>query len=360
MIGYGYDGSNLLEQVKFNEIMTTYVQFVSVLCSICMQSPDYLYYSIVPPVPPVPHGIAGIPLISQPTINRVNDNRSIEYQFMHLLPECPPDVFLPVFTRTINEYTHIIQALGTMGLVTTALYKNKLYASCRDAENKKEGVVAIMSAYQAFLWDERKIDKIRRNVASDKCITLNNGIEGIIQHLVATPTVFNILLQIIVPFANADVLGMAAPIGEINAHDILLSRIAVAVAAGANAATLLNTFLVFSGFITSVFGVKTKSKPSKIISLGRTYLRLLIDSPPRPGPQPYLLFGLPIHIPDAPAVAPAVAVAAAAIDNGIVQEIPHGTHVNIVEGNEPGRLCLAYSSERIFGMAVNKYIKMDE
>ena len=350
MIGYGY-GSDLLGD-QFGAIMTTYVQFVSFLCSIYITNPNYLYFSVA--------GVA-IPRVTRQIT-------TIETSFMNLLSECEQDVLnLPVFTQTITQYTPIIQALATMGPLrpdplrpatnvqtaqaTTDLYLNKLYASCRDAENKKNGIVAIMSAYQAFLWDKRKIDMIRRNVFSDKCRTLNNGIEGIVQHLVATLNVFNNLLGIITVFANTDVLGMAIPIREINAHDILLSRIANAVPAS------LNTFLVFSWFITSVFGVKTKSKPSKIISLGRTYLRLLIDSPPE-GLRPYPLFGLPINIPDAAAVA-AVAAVGAVIDNGIVPEVEAGQPVGIATGHEQDRLCLAYSSGHIFGMAINKYIKMD-
>ena len=231
-----------------------------------------------------------------------------------------------------------------MGHATNGLYLNKLYASCRDAENKKNGIVAIMSAYQAYLWDTGKINMIRRDEANDNCgYILRRNPEGIIQHLLLNPGVFHRLIEIINGFVATDVLGMVIPIREINAHDILLSRIANAVPAS------LNTFLVFSWFITSVFGVKTKSKPSKIISLGRTYLRLLIDSPPRE-PRPFPLFGLPINIPAAPAVAP---VAVGAMIDG------HGQPVGIATGREQDRLCLAYSSDRIFGMAIEKYIKMD-
>jgi len=355
MIDYGFNlRYSLLNQEQFGEIMETYVNFVSTLCNIYLtNNVNYLYFSV-----------AGVP-------NSTRLLTTIETSFMNLLQQCHDYVLqLPVFANTIAQYTRVIQALATMGPIrpetneqtaqtTSDLYLNKLYASCRDSENKKNGIVAIMSAYQTYLWNKDKIDMITRDVRNDKCDYIRRqDPEGIIQHLVATPTVFNSLLQIIVPFANADVLGMATPIGEINADDILSSRIAVA--ADANAATLLNTFLVFSWFITSVFGVKTKSKPSKVISLGRTYLRLLIDSPPRE-PRPYLLFGLSINIPDAPAavVAPVAAVAAAAIDRQIVTDIQNHTLVAIVRGNEEDRLCLAYSSERIFGMAVNKYIKMD-
>ena len=188
-------------------------------------------------------------------------------------------------------------------------------------------------------------------------------------------TVFDILLQIIEYFANTDVLGMQETTRRINLDDILRSRIANTVNAD-TAPGLLNTFLVFSWFITSVFGVKTKSKPSKIISLGRTYLRLLCENPPLQQRAPELqqeallvelqpvnqftLFGLEINIPALPAAAVAAAAAApVVIDRQIVPEFGRDRLVHTARGDELDRLCLAYSSERIFGMAVNKYIKMD-
>jgi hypothetical protein len=245
---------------------------------------------------------------------------------------------------------------------TTDLYLNKLYASCRDAENKKEGMVAIMSAYQAYLWSIDNINKIRRNEQNDACLVMTQGAEGIIQHLLGNPNVFDNLFQIILVFATADVLGMAASIRQINHNDILLTQ-----NANRDDPRILNAFLVFSWFITSVFGVKTKSKPSKIISLGRTYLQLLCENPPLQEGDPrvelqqrvgeFILFGLRIIIPAAPAAA--AAAAPVMIDNGIVPEIAEGQlDVVVVEGNENNRLCLAYNQANIRN-AISKYIKMD-
>ena len=386
MIGYGYDGSNLLGE-QFRTIMETYVGFVSVLCSICLQSPDHLYYSIVPSDP---HDIVGIPPINQGTIDRLNNPNSIENKFMNLLPpEQPPPSQQPpqpaqlvycngvssVFANTIAQYTGVITALGTMGPLrpdplrpdalvqtaqsTTALYQNKLYASCRDAENKKEGVVAIMSAYQAFLWDIRKIDRIRRNQEGDTCYGKVTGYQGIFQCLPTphtTPTVFDGLFIIISTIVgNVDILDL----GDGNRVDeytfIDATRTANADAANADAANdnARKLFLVFSWFITSVFGVKTKSKSTKVVSIGRTYLQLLRET--RVGQGQVSLFGSQITIPAAAAVAAPLAV----IDEQIVPEVIHGQQVDTAIGDEPGRLCLAYSSGHIFGMAINKYIKMD-
>jgi len=336
MIGYGYDGSNLLG-IQFGAIMTTYVQFVNNLCNIYLtNNVNYLYFSVA--------GVA-IPNVVRPlTI--------IETSFMNLLTECEENVLsLSVFTRTIDQYTPVITALATMGPIsretgqptaqaTTALYQNKLYASCRDAENKKEGVVAIMSAYQEFLWDKRKIDKIRRSQEGDDCLRVVTDYKGIVQCLQEdAPTVFDALsgiISTIVQDVNLD-LGAGNTVDNYTFTDD-------------NARKL---FLVFSWFITSVFGVKTKSKNTKVISMGRTYLQLLRET--HPVVSPVNLFGSQITI-EAPAP---VAAVHAAIDKQIVQEIPDGTRVAIATDNERGRLCLAYSSERIFGMAINKYIKMD-
>ena len=344
MIGYGY-GSDLLGH-QFGDIMQTYVQFVSVLCHIFSTDVNYLYFSV-----------AGVAI---PGVTR--QITTIETIFMQLLTECRVNV--PVVNVPLNQeqYNYVITSLRDMGHATNDLYLNKLYASCRDTENKKNGIVAIMSAYQAYLWDTGKINMITRDADNDNCGYIlprnQEGIiepqEGIIQHLVATPTVFDSLLQLIVPFANADVLGMAWSIAQINADDILRSRIANTVPDN-TAPVLLNTFLVFSWFITSVFGVKTKSKPSKVISLGRNYLQLLISSPP--GEQrPFPLFRLPIDIPDALPAAPAAVPAM--IDIRIVPEVVGELPVDIAQGNDVNRLCLAYNQANIRS-AINKYIKMD-
>ena len=352
MTQYGY-GPDLLVQATFNEIMETYVNFVTGLCTIYETDVNYLYFCVAGVTRPI---------------------TSIETSFMNLLPECTGDVLLPVFAQTLVQYDDVITGLTTMGPLretgettaqaTTDLYLNKLYASCRDAENKKEGMVAIMSAYQAYLWSIDNIDKIRRNEQNDACLVMTQGVEGIIQHLLGNPNVFYFLFQIIRFFATADVLGMAASIQQINRNDILLTQNANA--ADDNAAAILNEFLVFSWFITSVFGVKTKSKPSKIISLGRTYLQLLCENPPLQEGVPHVevqqrvreftLFGLRIIIPAAAAAAEAAQVV---IDNGIVPEIAARPQVvGVVEGNENNRLCLAYNQANISN-AISKYIKMD-
>jgi len=275
MIGYGYDGSNLLG-IQFIPIMTKYVEFVSVLCNIYLtNNVNYLYFSVWN----IPGGIPGVTR---------TDLTIIESTFMHLLPPAAPAApavycngVSSVFTQTIPVYTHIIGALATMRLIspetgqptvqaTTALYRNKLYASCRDAENKKEGVVAIMSAYQAFLWDIYKIDRIRRSEEGDTCAEKVQGYLGIFQCLPTTPTVFDGLSGIIRTIVgNVDILNL----GDGNTVDECTFTDADA----------RNLFLVFSWFITSVFGVKTKSKNTKVVSIGRTYLQLLRETYPAVG-----------------------------------------------------------------------------
>ena len=371
MILYGY-GFDLLDQETFTQIMGTYVNFVTVLCNICLINPNFLYYSVVPSEQ---HTIAPIPAITQDTIDRLHHVTSIQHLFMHLLPD-EPNILLPVITETIGQYTPVINALRTMGQsrlqggqlsvpATTYLYLNKLYASCRDAENKKEGVVAITSAYQAYLWNHDNIDKIRRNEQNDDCHGMTQGVEGIIQRLLRNPNVFDALLQIIQGFANTNVLGMTASIQQINDNDIL--RNAVIIYPDHEQVTRLKIFLVFSWFITSVFGVKTKSKPSKIISLGRTYLQLLCENPPLQPTAPgvelqrvrqFILFGLQIIIPPAAVAAVAAAPVHVVIDNGIVPEIGVGLLVNLIDGNTNNRLCLAYNQANIRS-AISKYIKMD-
>ena len=379
MIGYGYDHELL--GPRLNEIMVTYVDFVRKLIYIYTTDVNFLYFSV-----PIDRVRRSLP----DRLTRQNLT-SIETTFMQLLPERAHDN-LPVFEQTIQQYIPVITALTTMREATNDLYLNKMYASCRDAENKKNGIVAIMSAYQSYLWDRGKINMITRDEANDKCGYILEQdqrriirAEGIIQHLQNDRNVFNELIDIINGFAITDVLGMMPSIRQITRDDILHSHPAPPDDRNGR----LNRFLVFSWFITSVFGVKTKSKPSKVISLGRTYLQLLISNPPAVPPalppavppavppeeprlRQYPLFGLLINIPDAgeageaglmavaaAALAPVAGAAQPIIDPIKVHEL-RGAYVltiTIVQA-QANRLCLAYSEFNIKD-AISKYIRKD-
>jgi hypothetical protein len=361
MITYGFDPRyNLLNQVQFDEIMLTYVGFVIALCNICIKNINYLYFSVIGEITLV---IGGIPHSTRA------DRTIIESTFMNLLEgvDCNDTLQLPVFQQTLAQYNNVVTALATMSPTTTALYHNKLYASCRDAENKKEGMVAIMSAYQKYLWNSDDNDRIITPGVDDTCQHLKDGSSGIIQCLLTTPNVFNnldaathldsliVIVNIFVLLGDILNLGDGNVIGEYTFADTRYMRL----------------FLVFSWFITSIFGVKTKSKNTKVIALGRTYLQLLrgenLTSVPNQGAlNPVIkLFGCPIDIPAADVVG-ARARQPMQIPGGqgllvMVDGVDGGVPIAEIQldaSNAAGRLCLAYNQDNLRS-AISKYIRID-
>jgi hypothetical protein len=354
MIEYGFDAQyNLLDQAMFTAIMQTYVSFVTVLCTICLTNIDYLYFSVWD----------GIPGITRDGLT------TIESRFMNLLPQpgnCHVIVTAPVFQQTLAQYDNVITALATMGQATTQLYHNKLYASCRDAENKKEGMVAIMSAYQKYLWNSDDNDRIIMQGVDDTCQYLKDNSTGIIQCLINTDNVFNepgavtlfdMLIVIVNNFvALGDILnlGDGNTIGEYTFHDLVSKKL----------------FFVFSWFITSIFGVKTKSKNTKVIALGKTYLELLrgenLEALPEQGAlnQTIKLFGCNITIPAAQAVVararqPLLQVGQVGqMLQVMVDGIPAPLQIAEIGADADGRLCLAYNKDNLRS-AISKYIRID-
>ena len=266
---------------------------------------------------------------------------------------------------SVDNIPGVIDILRAMGGVVHSLYKNKLYAACRDTVNKSEGVIAIASAYQSFLWDKDKRSNIRLqedNDTTDSTICLpklhhgrdiKDFIAGGLDNLVGSlnPCWMNF------PNLVEDLLDLNTVLTPpyINLDDVEFQP-------GVN--NNLGRFLIFSWFITSIFGIKTKSKPSKILALGRTYLKLYVESyrsrfvqppqppqpppqpppPPPPPPPPQQLFGCVFTIPN-------TQLTQRAVNEGGVELF--------FMCNDPSILCLTYGSFNIKD-ALAKYIELQD
>jgi len=289
MILIGYNGSNLLSN-DFANIMTTYVTFVSQLIVLLSVNVELLFYCA-------------------PNIQTRRGLTSIENYFMNFLvysspnpptfpPPPPPDTADAAYTaanipnkftdetlqnplfRSLSCIPGVFTALNTMPEIVHSLYKNKLYAACRDSINKSEGVIAIASAYQSFLWSKLNSEKIKGLDGTDThCVNKLDGALGIKQLLERDRTVLDSLVTSLNPCwsnfpAQAyDLLDLNSVL-VFNPNPIKLDDVEFLYVLDNN----VGKFLIFSWFITSVFGIKTKSKPSKILALGRTYLKLFVES----------------------------------------------------------------------------------
>jgi len=297
MITYGYNNSNLLGD-NFGNIMNTYVTFTDNLIQITDTNHELLFYCAP----------------NNPTLRTLT---SIENYFMNFLvysspnPPPPPPAAPPIGTlattvvaagnaaahaagipvmmtetdlenpsfRSLSCIPGVIAQLNGIGENVRSLYKNKLYAACRDNVNKKEGVIAIASAYQSFLWNTFNSMKILGEGDKDiHCFVKMIGAKGIDGVLVETR---NTGLNDLIGSLNPCWSGFPEPNSDLlNLNTVLVPphTFLDGVQFNNTVDNNLGRFLIFSWFITSIFGIKTKSKPSKILALGRTYLKLFVES----------------------------------------------------------------------------------
>ena len=319
VIGY-YNGSTLLDAAGFAGIMNTYVTFTDCLIKIATINRELLFYCAPrnptgrsltsienyfmnflvcssPPLPPAaPDGTMAT------TVFKAGNAAAIAAALAAGIPvmidlETPSPSF-----RSLTCIPGVIEQLNFIAEYVHSLYKNKLYAACRDSVNKKEGVIAIASAYQSFLWNTFNSMKIIGEGEPDiHCSVKRAGAKGIDGVLVET---HNIGLNNLIGSLNTcwydftetgdDLLDLKPVLhaNKINLDDVVFNN---------DANDNLGRFLIFSWFITSIFGIKTKSKPSKILALGRSYLKLFVNSnlyviTRRPGTVDNELFGCSFNI----------------------------------------------------------------
>jgi hypothetical protein len=291
--------------------MNTYVTFVSQLIVLLPDNVELLFYcapynptqraltsienyfmnflvysSPNPPPPPPAPPPAGTPNAASTDIAAAADDAAAAAAAAAagVVSPFPPEITAAnsadIILRSLSCIPSVIATLPTIQQHVLSLYKNKLYAACRDTVNKSEGVIAIASAYQSFLWDIFNLEKIRGAGDNDThCNKIIAGASGIKQVLDTTAGGgLDNLVGSINPcwsgFATAadDLLDLNTVLthpNPTNLDDVVFQYIAN---------NNLGRFLIFSWFITSIFGIKTKSKPSKILALGRTYLKLYVES----------------------------------------------------------------------------------
>jgi len=301
MITYGYNNSNLLGD-NFIAIMNTYVTFTDNLIRITDTNRELLFYCAPnnptgrtltnienyfmnflvcssPPPPAAPIGTLATTVVAAG--NAAAHAAGIPVMMTET------DLQKPSF-RSLSCIPLVVTALTAMRQIVHSLYKNKLYAACRDNVNKKEGVIAIASAYQSFLWNTFNSMKIIGEGEPDfHCFDKRAGAKGIDGVLVETHnTGLNGLIDSLnpcwsgFPKPDSDLLDLNTVLDLLNLNTVLdyhyrfLDGVVFNNAGDNN----IGRFLIFSWFITSIFGIKTKSKPSKILALGRTYLKLFVES----------------------------------------------------------------------------------
>ena len=168
---------------------------------------------------------------------------------------------IPMDNKPMDEPTSVL----------SRLCQNKIYSSYRDTKNKSNSIVVISIAYQSFLWDTQKQDLIKKgNMTEDEGtqddqhffvddITddQNRSAMGLSEIFKTRQIFFDMLLTALAPCYDDPAQNLL----DISTEQFDGIRID-------NPIKLQFMFW----FITSVFGIKTKSAPKKIISLARTYL----------------------------------------------------------------------------------------
>jgi hypothetical protein len=278
MIIYGYNGSNLLDPDQFRLIMQKYVDFMHKLIEF-NRHPDDLRLNFCC-VNTLPHNSRRLTTIEIFFMNLLENSN-------HEPPPPPPPAGAPppppADFADINEPQRntLLASLGCIQPTISALREmdpdylsrlcqNKIYSSYRDTKNKSNSIVVISIAYQSFLWDTQKQGLIKKGNMTDNEVRQDNQhffVDGITHDPNRSAMgLSNIFIDRSIFFGG--LLAALAPCydPEQNLLDISTEQFD---------GIIINHPIQFQfmfWFITSVFGIKTKSAPKKIISLSRTYL----------------------------------------------------------------------------------------
>jgi hypothetical protein len=275
-------------------IMNKYVEFVNMIAYFALQSPTFLFFCSLPTFEQ-PRTFTGIETIfnnllynssmSTYTVNSISELTS-------QLTECIPCV-LDVLKRSDPS---ILQMLNN----------NKQYCAECDAMNKASGRIILSSAYQSVLWSKKNYKTIsktqpRRDVSGlydllfpNKDLIQNDYFKDFIKVFID-----NILEQCKFSDTNKDGNPIEVKIRDIfnldkiqgitvNKPDVFIidpttNRPKIDPTTGNNTLQSFSRQLQFLfWFLTSVFGVKTKSKSTKIQALTRKYLSLIMELFPNP------------------------------------------------------------------------------
>ena len=274
-------------------IMNKYVEFVNMIANFALQSPpEYLFFCRFPSVKPreftfmestfyhllrnsAEPATKVEPTASQPTTYFISPNSEVASNFTNCIP-CVLDI-LDVLNKSDPS---ILQMLNN----------NKQYCAECDAMNKASGRIILSSAYQSVLWSTKKYKTISKTRP-------HRDVSGLYDLLFRNRDIRNernkVFNEFIKSFISSikdnckiDYIGNDGnPANTPITTGILKLGVIVGIVVeqpDVTPKTLTRTLQFLFWFLTSVFGVKTKSKSTKIQGLTRKYLSLIMESIPNP------------------------------------------------------------------------------
>jgi hypothetical protein len=273
MIIYGYN-FNLLVPEQFSIIMATYVRFIQKLIDFNdLPFGILLNFYCVNPMPPDSRAMTNTETFFMNLLENSNHEpppaaAAVAVANLSDIPEVQRNILLTslqCIPASIAEIRAMYEINDTANVSTLArLYQNKLYASYRDTQNKRNSVVVISIAYQSFLWNTLNRPLIQGQIVNPNQLATDNEnfaqVIGLSEILGVNPTFFNNLLTAVAPCYTQNLLDISVDVFDGIRFDTPENRV---------------KFQFMFWFLTCIFGIKTKSAPKKIISIARAYLNYI-------------------------------------------------------------------------------------
>lgn len=278
-------------------IMNKYVEFVNMIAKFALQSREFLFFCRLPDE-----------IVTKRNSPSIKGYTQIENAFNKLLENSSMDNETKKYTYIVDPNSKVTSQLTkcipcVLGVLNNCqpsilqmLNNNKQYCAECDAMNKASGRIILSSAYQSVLWSRDNYKTIsktrpRRDVSGlydllfpNKDLIQNDYFKDFIKVFID-----NILEQCKFSYTDKDKKSIEVKIRDICNLDeiqgIAVNKPGVFIdpTTGNNTLQSFTIHLqILFWFLTSVFGVKTKSKSTKIQGLTRKYLSLIVESFPNP------------------------------------------------------------------------------
>jgi hypothetical protein len=280
MIIYGYNG-NLLDPDNFRTIMGTYARFIQKLIDFnALPFGILLNFYCVIPMPP--NSRATMTITETFFMNLLENSNheppppaaaavAVPAADLSDIPEAQRNILLTSLQCIRASIAAIREMYETRDearvSILERLYQNKVYASYRDTQNKRNSIVVISIAYQSFLWDIRKRPIIQGHIVNPAVVAADNDnfrqAMGLFDIFSGGMNFFNQLLAAVAPCYRENLLDISVDEFDGIQFDTPVNRV---------------KFQFMFWFLTCIFGIKTKSAPKKIISIARAYLNYIMES----------------------------------------------------------------------------------